>query len=157
MFTNPKHDDLHLFQLYELSMQSSDLLEIVFLYKHCHEGHITPPLCLHLLLCLHSIDQPNRPWHWLSDQNSVEQESSAFVVSWSVLEAFVTNSVSLDRTVYIWAVWSGSRVFVSGVGKLCAADDFSERHFRCILDSNGHEKINIPTAHQRHIETWKCL
>ena len=37
----------------------------------------------------------------LSNQNSVEQESSAFVVSWSVLEAFVTNSVGLDRTVYI--------------------------------------------------------
>ena len=66
--------------------------------------YITPPLRLHLLLCLHSIGQPNRPWHWLSDQNSVEQESSTFVVSWSILEAFVTHSVGLDRTVYIGAV-----------------------------------------------------
>ena len=44
-------------------------------------------------------------------------------------------------------------MFVSGVVKLCAADDFSGRHFRYIFDGNGHEKINIPTAHQRHVAT----
>ena len=65
----------------------------------------------------------------------------------------MTNSVGLDRTVYIGAVWSGSTVFVSGVGKLCAAADFSGRHFKCIFDGNGREKINILTAHQRHVST----
>ena len=37
--------------------------------------------------------------------NSVEQESSAIVVSLSVLEAFVMNSVDPDRTVFNGAGW----------------------------------------------------
>ena len=58
----------------------------------------------------------------------------------------MTSSVGLDQTVYIGSARSRSTVLVSGVGKLCAGDDFSGRHFRCIFDGNGHEK-NIP----RHV------
>ena len=56
-------------------------------------------------------------------------------------------STDLDRTIYIGAVLYGSTVLVSGVGKLCAADNI----LRWILDGYWHEKINIPTAHQRHL------
>ena len=48
----------------------------------------------------------------------------------------MTNSVDPDQTAPIGAVCSGSRLFayllrfVSNVGQLFAADDFSRRHFQ---------------------------
>ena len=47
-----------------------------------------------------------------------------------------------------------------GHGLLCGSVDLTHSFsvaFRCIFDANGHEKINIPTAHQRHVATRTCL
>ena len=40
-----------------------------------------------------------------------QQKSSAFLVYWNVKEASMANSVDLDQTAPVGAVWSGSTLF----------------------------------------------
>ena len=62
-----------------------------------------------------------------------QQQSSAFPVCWNDQEASMANSVDLDQTAPIGAVWSGSTLFASilnlSLMQLFAAEDFSRRHF----------------------------